>query len=441
MNHTGPGEIKAYEVETGVIKTFQGHTRMVTCINSSADSTLLASGSWDGTARVWSLHTGKLVAGPFKSIDWPGAVLFSPDSKKLAVKSETGKCIEIWDVQSQKLDTRVGGFKFVGKPFTYTPLFWTNKNKNILAAFSFTDNDIPSMIYEFNATTLQTSGDPFEGHTEIVTGLALSFDGALLASASNDNTIKLWAFESRQLLTSLSVQNPFCLVFSPDARQLAYTTHTEKKNDNNIFICNTPANQCAYEVWPRHPSPSLQSDATHRLAATHRNPSTLPVIARPPRSLPAVDLRQPILLRIRKLLHLGLPVQNGQPLDPLDFPATLPLPPNLWHSSVDSRVSENSRVTPALPTTRSSFAASTHPNPLRAARSPPSVINVPHAQAKESHGLIAAQCRGGCSQKDNNIVPDEYLDPPSPHPDSQESTTAVQSNTGEHGGDRSCFCF
>lgn len=317
FNHTGPGEIKAYEVETGVIKTFQGHTRMVTCINSSADSTLLASGSWDGTARVWSLHTGKLVAGPFKSIDWPGAVLFSPDSKKLAVKSETGKCIEIWDVQSQKLDTRVGGFKFVGKPFTYTPLFWTNQNKNILAAFSFTDNDIPSMIYEFNATTLQTSGDPFEGHTEIITGLALSFDGALLASASNDNTIKLWAFESRQLLTSFSVQNPFCLVFSPDSRQLAYTTHTEKKNDNNIFICNTPISA----HMKSDPGDLLKFDAAHRLAATRRNPSTLPVIVRPPRSLPAVDLRQPILLRIRirKLLRLGLPVQNGQPLDPLDF--------------------------------------------------------------------------------------------------------------------------
>lgn len=70
--------------------------------------------------------------------------------------------------------------------------------------------------------------------------------------------------------------------------------------------------------YTSHPSPSLQSDATHRLAATRRNPSTLPVIARPPRSLPAVDLRQPILLRIRKLLRLGLPVQNGQPLDPLD---------------------------------------------------------------------------------------------------------------------------
>ncbi|KAG1836951.1 WD40-repeat-containing domain protein, partial [Suillus subalutaceus] len=360
LNHTDPGEIKAYEVETGNMKTFRGHARMVTCINCSTDSTLLASGSWDGTARVWSLDTGKLVAGPFESKDWPGAVLLSPDSKKLAVKSEAGKCIEIWDVQSQTLDVRVGGFKFVGVPFTYTPLFWTNKNKNILAAFSFTDNNVASTIYEFDATTLQTSGAPFEGHTKIVTGLALSFNCAVLASASDDNTIKLWAFESRQLLTSLTVQNPFCLVFSPDSRQLAYTTHIS--NDNKIFICNTPRNildllkvsHFSFH-YTTHPSSSLQSDATRRSAATRRNPPTLPVIAKPQRSLPAVDLRQHIFLHIRKLLHLGLPVRNDQHRDPLDvgftilfnftvnsvvlqFPATLPLPQKispLGHSDVD----------------------------------------------------------------------------------------------------------
>ena len=48
---------------------------------------LLASGSADSTARIWNLETGKLVDGPFGSIDWVGAVQFSTDSKKLAAKS------------------------------------------------------------------------------------------------------------------------------------------------------------------------------------------------------------------------------------------------------------------------------------------------------------------------------------------------------------------
>ncbi|KAG2060311.1 WD40 repeat-like protein, partial [Suillus hirtellus] len=93
-------ELKAYEVETGIVRTFEGHSCEITCIDISMDNTLLASGSDDETTRIWNLDTGKLVAGPFESIDLVGAVRFSTDSKKLAVKSSVGMCLEIWDVQS-----------------------------------------------------------------------------------------------------------------------------------------------------------------------------------------------------------------------------------------------------------------------------------------------------------------------------------------------------
>ncbi|KIK38125.1 hypothetical protein CY34DRAFT_809660 [Suillus luteus UH-Slu-Lm8-n1] len=106
-NTTDP-ELKACEVETGIVKTFKGH--LITSdhlIDISADNTQLVSAS-DRTVRIWDLDTGKLVAGPFKSKDEVGAVRFSPDSKKLAVKSFWSTCLEMWDVQSQKLDVRVG---------------------------------------------------------------------------------------------------------------------------------------------------------------------------------------------------------------------------------------------------------------------------------------------------------------------------------------------
>jgi hypothetical protein len=47
----------------------------------------------------------------------------------------------------------------------------------------------------------------------------------------------------------------------------------------------------------------------------------------------------------------------------------------------------------------------------------------------------------GAPGKDEGIVPDEYFDPPSPNSHSQQPPAAVQPVTGEHGGDRSCFCF
>jgi WD40 repeat protein len=234
-------ELKACEVETGIVKTFKGHSNFINCIDISADNTMLASGSHDDTARIWNMDTGKLVAGPFESEDEVGAVRFSPDSKKLAVMAWTpGHCLEVWDVQLQKLDVRIGSTSLLiqSNPLPPAPVFWTNDNKNIIAAFSFTD--VPAKtIYEFDASTLETVGTPFQGHTDLVTGLALSFRGALLASASNDNTIKLWDCESRQLLASFDVQNPRILVLSPNSRQLAYTVDTED-HDYKIYICDTP---------------------------------------------------------------------------------------------------------------------------------------------------------------------------------------------------------
>jgi WD40 repeat protein len=233
------GELKACEVDTGTVKTFEGHSQNISCIDISMDNTLLASGSEDKTARIWNLDTGKLVAGPFgESEDGVGAVRFSPDSKKLAVKLRSGRCLDVWDIRSQKLDVRVGEYRGSGARVTSSSMFWTNNNKNIIAAFSFTEDVPAKKIYEFNASTLEAVGAPFEGHTRVITSLALSFDGALLVSSSGDNTTKLWAFESRQLLASFDIRHLHRLILSPNSRQLAYTV--DASGDYKIYICNIP---------------------------------------------------------------------------------------------------------------------------------------------------------------------------------------------------------
>jgi WD40 repeat protein len=76
-------EVKSCEVETGITRSFENHSRMITCVDISANSKLLASGSVDGTARIWNLDTGKLVAGPLlECVDMVGAVRFSYNSKR-----------------------------------------------------------------------------------------------------------------------------------------------------------------------------------------------------------------------------------------------------------------------------------------------------------------------------------------------------------------------
>jgi len=108
-------------------------------------------------------------------------------------------------------------------------------------------------IYEFDVSTLETIGAPFERHISHFTGLALSFDCALLASTSEyDDTIKLWAFESHQLLASFDVHKPHTLILSPNSWQFAYTTSDQSR----IHICDIPLDILA-RIWPEQATCSV----------------------------------------------------------------------------------------------------------------------------------------------------------------------------------------
>jgi hypothetical protein len=185
-----PGEPKACEVDTGIVKIFNGHAYQVTCIDISLDSKQLASGF-----AVWEFPAGMGCAGKFS---------------------------------------------------TLTPVFWTTEDRTIVTAFTFA-TEHPKTIYEFDSSRLETVGTPFEGRTHChISGLAVSIDCVLLASASWDNTIKLWAFESRQLLASFDRVATNFLVLSPDSRQIAYTTHY---GPPKIYICNIPP-ETVDSIWP-----------------------------------------------------------------------------------------------------------------------------------------------------------------------------------------------
>ncbi|KAJ8591231.1 WD40 repeat-like protein [Rhizopogon salebrosus TDB-379] len=452
------GELKACEVETGIVKTFKGHSEKITCIDICADSTLFASGSRDYTTRIWSLDTGKLVAGPFKSPDWVGAVRFSRDSKKLAVNSWVGKCLEVWNMETQELDKRVG--EWVGDDYSFAPVFWTNK-ETILAAFGFTKGPAAT-IYEFDACTLETVGAPFKGHTKVISGLALSFDGALVASASGDDTIKLWAFASRQLLASFPVQLGYwsSLILSPGSGQLTYS------RGSNIYICNIPLDiltslGSATTGRPTETGATTQhlldSEATRRPRASRRNPALSHVISCAPtqqRPLPTTrDPQQYLFIRhLRKFLRSSsftdaAPlVLDEQPRDPLDFPA-----PSLLHPiySPSSQVTtpqglsytdrhKSSRRTPASPTNIASSATPVSFRtrlstwwPVHATHSAPSIVDVPLAQG------LSRNATAGAPKQDDDLVPDEYFD--SSTPDSQQPSAATLVDSGEHG--RLCFCL
>ncbi|KAG2341783.1 kinase-like protein [Suillus weaverae] len=332
------GGLKVREVETGIVRIFESHSQRINCIDISADSTLLASGAEDQTVRIWNLETGKLVAGPFKSGNGQARTIrFSQDSKKLALKSWWGNHLEVWDVATQS--SIKDGDMQLWNSIAHTlcaPIFWTTKDKTIVTTFSVAYFSSRNRISEFDASTLQAIGLPFDGDTEPITDLAFSFDCALLASVSIDNNIKLWAFESRQLLSSFDVlYSTRHLIFSPDSRQLVYTTLL----GNNIYLGNIPP-EILTSIQPRVTSDAL----SHTM-----NQSTSEALPNAQQSLPSHSLPPlPVSFARRRAgseswtdRHAGtshIQPTEMQPLtDMWKRPALLP-PPQIPSSTVGSRL-------------------------------------------------------------------------------------------------------
>ncbi|KAJ8581603.1 WD40 repeat-like protein [Rhizopogon salebrosus TDB-379] len=461
----GVHKLKANEVKTGSVKTFEGHSLGTTCIDISMDSKLLASGSLDGRVRVWSLDTGELVAGPFGSSDLPGgvgAVRFSHDSRKLAVRSEFESWLEVWDIQAQKLDNKVGtGGGLPSLP--RVPVFWTTKDRTIVAAFCFTDgdDDPAKTIYEFDSSTLKTVGTSFEGHTSNVTSLALSNDSTLLASASYD-TIKLWAFESRQLIASFDDTPAYSLALSPDSHKLAYTIFN---HGTNIYICDIPPDILA-SVWPaqeavktiehEHSQPSDQLNACDPADATRRPAA---VSRRPRRRSPAIYPQQPTFIhQLRKLFPSSFcrnlsPVHYDERRDLLNVPAPSRLSPSgppsghaatQVHSGVD--YDENPRRTSAPAITQSSATTSTIGTAQRLlswwssniGRTPMPIVDVSLAPGQ----LRIATSGAPQVHEDIPVRPEDFdSSDPSPNPNLLRPSEAVQMNAGEHRGGPFCCCL
>ena len=163
------------------VMTLTGHGGPVNSVAYSSDGQLIASGSNDGTVRLWNTQTGEEAMTPLNSDH--GFVLsvdFAPNGKWVASGTNVG-VVCIWNPEpGRTCHRRLSGHSMAVK----------------CVAFSFDSSRLASASEDKTARLWNPeTGEQLatmSGHSRSVNGVVFSPTGEKLATISDDGTIRLW---------------------------------------------------------------------------------------------------------------------------------------------------------------------------------------------------------------------------------------------------------
>ncbi len=216
------------------VLTCEGHRNWVCAVAFSPDGRLLASGSFDKTVKLWNLATGQCIKTLSGHEGWVWAIAFSPDGQTL-VSGADDHTVKIWDIASSQCLTTLMGHESTVWSLAYRP------DGKTLASSS-----ADKTIRLWDLATGQAA-ELLQGRINRVRSLAFSPDGDFLATGGIDCTVDIWRVETGECLRSLKghLQPIICLTFAPAQPVALENPHPEP----SIPLLATGSQDCTIRLW------------------------------------------------------------------------------------------------------------------------------------------------------------------------------------------------
>jgi WD40 repeat protein/tRNA A-37 threonylcarbamoyl transferase component Bud32 len=215
-----PGSILIWRMDTGQKQVLLGHQGINWSVAFSPDGKRLVSTGEDHTIRIWDTASGRQVQQPFKESDNPTSAVFSPDGQYVAYATGsrdqyvlenrpgriTLRSTKTWQVV-RTLEKHGGGVN---------ALAFSPSGHELASASS----DETVKIWDVRTGSVLHT---LKGHTQFVVGVAYSPDGSRLVSASEDGSLRVWDPATGEFLAGFWGHRAMvnCVAFHPDGKHVA----------------------------------------------------------------------------------------------------------------------------------------------------------------------------------------------------------------------------
>jgi WD40 repeat protein len=232
------------------------HQGELTAVAFSPNGLLLLKANEQRTARVWELKTGKPVGPPLHHQDDVTSVAISPDGRTMLTGSKDTTA-RLWEVAPAEFHRAV-----LTHEASVTGVGFSRAGERVITG----SEDHTARVWE--VPTGQLCCPPLRGHHDEVLAVALSADGKLALTGSADGTAQLWDTTTGMPL-GLPLRHedrPGKVKFAPDGKPINRVWAVALSPDGTIAV--TGSDDQTARLWSTATGQPLGEPLRHRAGVT-----------------------------------------------------------------------------------------------------------------------------------------------------------------------------